>query len=61
LVESVSYDAAVIIYPWPHCSWPAFLYKDEQYDSQNPTNGLFKGHLLVKVRVAVSVVFRDIA
>ncbi|KAG2087598.1 hypothetical protein BD769DRAFT_1372951, partial [Suillus cothurnatus] len=29
-------------------SWPAFLYKDEQYDPQNPTNGLFKGHLLLK-------------
>ncbi|KAG2055901.1 hypothetical protein BDR06DRAFT_881211, partial [Suillus hirtellus] len=29
-------------------SWPAFLYKDEQYDPQNPTNGLFKGNFLLK-------------
>ncbi|KAG1893115.1 uncharacterized protein F5891DRAFT_963489, partial [Suillus fuscotomentosus] len=29
-------------------SWPAFLYQDEQYDSQKPTNGLFKGKLLLK-------------
>ncbi|KAG1855855.1 hypothetical protein C8R48DRAFT_608627, partial [Suillus tomentosus] len=29
-------------------SWPAFLYKDEQYDPQNPTDGLFKGKLLLK-------------
>ncbi|KAG1820134.1 hypothetical protein EV424DRAFT_1322953, partial [Suillus variegatus] len=29
-------------------SWPAFLYQDEQYDSQKPTNGLFKGRLLLK-------------
>ncbi|KAG2098558.1 hypothetical protein BD769DRAFT_1677624 [Suillus cothurnatus] len=31
-----------------HTYGPAFLYKDEQYDPQNPTNGLFKGHLLLK-------------
>ncbi|KAG1880603.1 hypothetical protein C8R48DRAFT_587883 [Suillus tomentosus] len=29
-------------------SWPAFLYQDERYDSQKPTNGLFKGKLLLK-------------
>ncbi|KAG1896523.1 uncharacterized protein F5891DRAFT_958426, partial [Suillus fuscotomentosus] len=29
-------------------SWPAFLYKDKQYDPQNPTDGLFKGKLLLK-------------
>ncbi|KAG1883851.1 hypothetical protein F4604DRAFT_1920368 [Suillus subluteus] len=29
-------------------SWPAFLYKDEQYDSLKPTDGLFKGQLLLK-------------
>ncbi|KIK37845.1 hypothetical protein CY34DRAFT_25864 [Suillus luteus UH-Slu-Lm8-n1] len=29
-------------------SWPAFVYKDETYDPQNPTNGLFQGTLLLK-------------
>ncbi|KAG1908160.1 uncharacterized protein F5891DRAFT_1179679 [Suillus fuscotomentosus] len=29
-------------------SWPAFLYKDKQYDPQNPTNSLFKGNFLLK-------------
>ncbi|KAG2106917.1 hypothetical protein BD769DRAFT_1393086 [Suillus cothurnatus] len=32
------------------CSWPSFLYEDGCYDPQNPTNGLFKGKLLVKWR-----------
>ncbi|KAG2738110.1 hypothetical protein P692DRAFT_20759654 [Suillus brevipes Sb2] len=30
------------------CSWPSFLYEDGRYDPQNPTNGLFKGKLLIK-------------
>lgn len=30
-------------------SWPAFLYRDERYDPLNPTDGLFKGKLLLKV------------
>ncbi|KAG2752564.1 hypothetical protein P692DRAFT_20725836 [Suillus brevipes Sb2] len=30
------------------CSWPSFLYEDGCYDPQNPTNGLFKGKLLIK-------------
>ncbi|KAG1791946.1 hypothetical protein EV424DRAFT_1336898, partial [Suillus variegatus] len=30
------------------CSWPTFLYEDGCYDPQNPTNGLFKGKLLLK-------------
>ncbi|KAG1811478.1 uncharacterized protein BJ212DRAFT_1277845 [Suillus subaureus] len=30
------------------CSWPSFLYKDGCCDPQNPTNGLFKGKLLIK-------------
>ncbi|KAG1907215.1 uncharacterized protein F5891DRAFT_1181512 [Suillus fuscotomentosus] len=29
-------------------SWPAFLYRDERYDPLNPTDGLFKGKLLLK-------------
>jgi hypothetical protein len=31
------------------CSWPSFLYEDGDYDPQNPTKGLLKGKLLVKV------------
>lgn len=30
-------------------SWPSYLYRDGRYDPKNPTNGLFKGELLVKV------------
>ncbi|KAG2113262.1 hypothetical protein BD769DRAFT_1673798 [Suillus cothurnatus] len=30
-------------------SWPAFLYKDEVYDPSNPTDGLFRGKLLLKI------------
>ncbi|KAG0698533.1 hypothetical protein DFH29DRAFT_1002776 [Suillus ampliporus] len=29
-------------------SWPSFLYKNGHYDLQNPTDGLFKGELLIK-------------
>ncbi|KAG1828301.1 hypothetical protein EV424DRAFT_1318616, partial [Suillus variegatus] len=29
-------------------SWPAFLYRDKRYDPLNPTDGLFKGKLLLK-------------
>ncbi|KAG6379161.1 hypothetical protein JVT61DRAFT_11601 [Boletus reticuloceps] len=29
-------------------SWPAFLYEGERYDSQKPTEGLFKNALLLK-------------
>ncbi|KAG2737853.1 hypothetical protein P692DRAFT_201732442, partial [Suillus brevipes Sb2] len=29
-------------------SWPSYLYRDGRYDPKNPTNGLFKGELLVK-------------
>jgi hypothetical protein len=31
-------------------SWPSFLYKDETYDPLKPTDGLFKGQFLLKVR-----------
>ena len=30
-------------------SWPCFLYKNKQYDPNNPVNGLFKNDLLVQV------------
>ncbi|KAI5988497.1 hypothetical protein EDC04DRAFT_2873243 [Pisolithus marmoratus] len=29
-------------------SWPTFLYENENFDPNNPTDGLFKGKLLVK-------------
>lgn len=29
--------------------WPSFLYAKGQYDPENPSNGLFKGELLVRV------------
>ncbi|KAI9572485.1 hypothetical protein HD554DRAFT_2036058 [Boletus coccyginus] len=35
-------------------SWPAFLYEGEKYDPQNPSKGLFKNHLLLKLRFALS-------
>jgi len=31
-------------------SWPSFLYKGGIYNANNPSNSLFKGLLLVKVR-----------
>ncbi|KAG1844481.1 hypothetical protein F4604DRAFT_1596155 [Suillus subluteus] len=29
-------------------SWPSFLYKDNKYDQEDPTKGLFKGDFLVR-------------
>ncbi|KAI6154852.1 hypothetical protein BKA82DRAFT_3967788 [Pisolithus tinctorius] len=29
-------------------SWPSFLYRNGEYDSKNPTNGLFCGELLIR-------------
>ena len=39
-------------------SWPSFLYEDGIYDANNPSNGLFKGSLLVTVRrLSIIVVY----
>jgi hypothetical protein len=31
-------------------SWPLFVYKNEEYDEDEPWNGLFRSRILVKVR-----------
>jgi len=36
-------------YPITAHAWPAFLYQKVQYDPQRPSEGLFKGELLVRV------------
>jgi len=36
-------------YPVTANAYPTFLYARGQYDTENPSKGLFKGELLVKV------------
>ena len=36
-------------YPVTANSYPTFLYARGQYDAKNPSKGLFKGELLLKV------------
>jgi hypothetical protein len=31
--------------------WPRFLYEDEKYNPDDPTEGLFMGNILVKVSI----------
>ena len=33
--------------------WPRFLYEDHTYDPNEPTKGLFKGPMLVRVSILV--------
>lgn len=33
--------------------WPRFLYEDHTYDPNEPTKGLFKGPMLVRVSIPV--------
>jgi hypothetical protein len=37
--------------------WPIFLYQGEQYDPDDPWNGLFRSSLLVSVSYLVSKAF----
>ena len=39
-------------------SWPYFLYKNEQYNPNNPVKGLFKNDLLMQVRCHYSLPLR---